>query len=180
MSHGDREYRRFVEEPRGQRKSSLREKTKMERFRRKRENRTRSRNRSHAPPLSSHFTHTYPDLSLSPTIPQRPTGTGEKGLGRQTETMLNRLWSELELVMADTSTKVPLPSDYEARCQVDDNDCGDDMWLQKYQSSNGNGTMCYSSELYFLHRGADIDSSCCGSDSEEEEETTQGIWIGTA
>ncbi|WZZ07903.1 hypothetical protein YC2023_093824 [Brassica napus] len=39
----------------------------------------------------------YPDLSLSPTIPPFPTGTGEEGPGSQTETMLNPLWPELEL-----------------------------------------------------------------------------------
>ncbi|CAF1815829.1 unnamed protein product [Brassica oleracea var. botrytis] len=57
----------------------------------------------------------YPDLSLSPTIPPRPTGTGEEGPGGQTETMLNPLWSGLELVMAGTSAEVPLPPDHEAR-----------------------------------------------------------------
>ncbi|CAN7077763.1 unnamed protein product, partial [Brassica oleracea var. botrytis] len=57
----------------------------------------------------------YPDLSLSPTIPPRPTGTGEEGPGGQTETMLNPLWPGLELVMAGTSAKVPLPPYHEAR-----------------------------------------------------------------
>ncbi|KAG2276243.1 hypothetical protein Bca52824_058798 [Brassica carinata] len=51
----------------------------------------------------------YPDLSLSPTIPPRPTGTGEEGSGGQTETMLNPLWPGLELVIAGTSAEVPLP-----------------------------------------------------------------------
>ncbi|WZY93506.1 hypothetical protein YC2023_065835 [Brassica napus] len=57
----------------------------------------------------------YPDLSLSPTIPSRPTGTGEEGPGGQTETMLNPLWRRLELMMADTSSEVFLPPDHEAR-----------------------------------------------------------------
>ncbi|RID50407.1 hypothetical protein BRARA_H01138 [Brassica rapa] len=57
----------------------------------------------------------YPDLSLSPTIPPRPTGTGEKGPGGQTETMLNPLRPELELVMASTSAEVPLLPDHEAK-----------------------------------------------------------------
>ncbi|CAN7118886.1 unnamed protein product [Brassica rapa subsp. narinosa] len=60
----------------------------------------------------------YPDLSLSPTIPPRPTGTDEEGPGDQTETMLNSLWSGLELVMAGTSAEVPLPPDHEARLSV--------------------------------------------------------------
>ncbi|WZZ02668.1 hypothetical protein YC2023_088589 [Brassica napus] len=42
------------------------------------------------------------DFSLNPTIPPRPTETGEKGPGSQTETMLNLLWPGLELLMADT------------------------------------------------------------------------------
>ncbi|WZY78813.1 hypothetical protein YC2023_025197 [Brassica napus] len=57
----------------------------------------------------------YPDLSLSSTIPPRPTGTGEEGPGSQTETMLNPLWLGLELVMAGTSAEVPLPPDHETR-----------------------------------------------------------------
>ncbi|WZY72357.1 hypothetical protein YC2023_004597 [Brassica napus] len=60
-------------------------------------------------------THMYPDLSLSPTIPPRPTGTGEEGPVSQTETMLNPLWSSLELVMTGTSAEVPLPPDHDAR-----------------------------------------------------------------
>ena len=61
------------------------------------------------------FLARYPDLLLSPTIPPRPTGTGKEGLGGQTETMLNPLWLELELVMVGTSAEVPLPPDHEAR-----------------------------------------------------------------
>ncbi|CAF1789320.1 unnamed protein product [Brassica oleracea var. botrytis] len=57
----------------------------------------------------------YPDFSLSPTIPPRPTGTGEEGSRGQTETMLNPLWPKLELVMAGNSVEVPLPPDYEVR-----------------------------------------------------------------
>nr|VDD55383.1 unnamed protein product [Brassica oleracea] len=57
----------------------------------------------------------YPDLSLNPTIPPRPTRTGEEGPGGQTETMLNPLWLGLDLVMAGTSAEVPLPPDYEVR-----------------------------------------------------------------
>ncbi|WZZ04245.1 hypothetical protein YC2023_090166 [Brassica napus] len=62
--------------------------------------------------------HTYPDLSLSPTIPPRPIGTGKEGPGGQTEIMLNPLWSGFELVMADTSTEVPLPPDHETQLQI--------------------------------------------------------------
>ncbi|KAG2251237.1 hypothetical protein Bca52824_081373 [Brassica carinata] len=57
----------------------------------------------------------YPDLSLSLTIPPRPTGTGEEGSRGQTETMLNPLWPKLELVMTGTSADVHLPPDHEAR-----------------------------------------------------------------
>ncbi|CAN6914881.1 unnamed protein product [Brassica oleracea] len=69
--------------------------------------------------LSEHFQimkeEGYPDLSLSPTIPPRPTRTGEESHGGQTETMLNPLWSGFELVMAGTSAEVHLPPDHEAR-----------------------------------------------------------------
>ena len=61
------------------------------------------------------FFSKYPDFSLSPTIPSRPTGTDEEGSGGQTETMLNPLWPELELVMAGTLAEVPLPPYHEAR-----------------------------------------------------------------
>ncbi|CAF1708529.1 unnamed protein product [Brassica oleracea var. botrytis] len=64
---------------------------------------------------NSNLHDNYPDLSLSPTIPPRLTGTGEEGPGGQTETMLNPLWPKLELVMAGTSAEVPLPPDHEAR-----------------------------------------------------------------
>ncbi|CAG7904987.1 unnamed protein product [Brassica rapa] len=57
----------------------------------------------------------YPDFSLSPTIPPRPTGTGEEGPRSQTKTMLNPLWPELEFVMAGNSVEVPLPPDYEVQ-----------------------------------------------------------------
>ncbi|CAN6813272.1 unnamed protein product, partial [Brassica oleracea] len=52
---------------------------------------------------------------LSPTIPPRLTGTGEKGPGGQTETMLNPKWPGLELVMAGTSAEVYLPPDHDVR-----------------------------------------------------------------
>ncbi|CAN6801537.1 unnamed protein product [Brassica oleracea] len=63
--------------------------------------------------MGESHTFAYPDLS--PTIPPHPTGTGEEGLGGQTETMFNPLWSGLELVMADTSAEVLLPPDHETR-----------------------------------------------------------------
>ncbi|CAF2143412.1 unnamed protein product [Brassica napus] len=64
------------------------------------------------------FRRRYPDLSLSSTIPPRPTGTGEEGPGSQTETMLNPLWLGLELVMTGTSAEVPLPPDHETRSPI--------------------------------------------------------------
>ncbi|WZZ08625.1 hypothetical protein YC2023_094546 [Brassica napus] len=47
-------------------------------------------------------------------IPSRPIETGEEDPRDQTETILN-LWPRLELVMADTSIKIPLPLDHEAQ-----------------------------------------------------------------